>query len=317
VYIDGDVYLEHYGVKGMRWGVVNEDDTSGDGGSAKQDPKNRVSSDKARLTPKQKKMLIGGAAVAGTLLVAYGGYKLSNSGQLNAAGLRVKEKLNLQEGPFKINKELARKDLTADQIQSLVNKGANPDYGAMGTKLNCRRSTFAYEMRRRGYDVSATKTMTGEGQKFSGVYNALNTEGGRAVGDSKGSLRRALKRETRAGKTGLSDAFDVLEGRGRNFVEPVNDSHVSGIFRGLLGQPDGARGEVSMNWQIGGRHSMAWEIIGGRPHVFDAQTGEHFASAQDLRRSIGDSSISEASFLRLDNVPMNTNFLQRWLRNAN
>jgi hypothetical protein len=301
-----DEFLEHYGVKGMRWGVVNDDDTSEDSSSSAEK--------KPRFTDKQKKAMLIGAGVAGTLLVAYGGYKLGQSGQLNAGALKARQMLGRQEGPWKTNPLLASKDLTPDQIQNLVNKGANPGYGKPGTKLNCRRATFAYEMRRRGFDVSATRTMSGEGQKFSGVYNAL-TPDSKVVGDSNRSLRRALRSESRRGSTGLRDAFDVLEGGSRNFVEPVNDSHVSGVFRGLLGQPDGARGEISMDWKSGGRHSMAWEIIGGRPHVFDPQTGEHFASARDLRSSIGES-ISEASFLRLDNVDMNTDFLQRWLRNA-
>ncbi len=43
--------------------------------------------------------------------------------------------------------------------------------------MNCRRCTFAYEMRRRGYDVAATRTTNGRGQTAVGVYNALNTEG--------------------------------------------------------------------------------------------------------------------------------------------
>jgi hypothetical protein len=305
--IDEDIYIQHFGVKGMRWGVRNDDDeSSGSDSSGEKKP---------RFTPRQKKAIIAGAAIAGTLLVAYGGYRLSQGGQLNAASLRAKEALGKQKGPWKKNDLLADKNLSADQIQNLVNKQANPGYGKPGTKLNCRRATFAYEMRRRGFDVSATRTRIDDGgQNFTGVYNALNSEG-RVVGSSKRALRRELAREARRGSSSLSDAYDALEGRGRSSVQPIDGSHVSGIFRGLLGQPNGARGEVSMNWTSGGRHSMAWEIIGGRPHVFDPQTGEHFASARDLRRSIGES-IGEASFLRLDDAPMNTDFLQRWLRNA-
>lgn len=309
--IDEADYIDHHGVKGMKWGVRNDDEPVGENSSKEA----QNGSKKFHLTPKQKKAMIAGAAVAGTLLVAYGGYRLSQGGQLNAASLRAKEALGKQEGPWKKNAKLADKTLSADQVQELVNKHANPGYGKPGTKLNCRRATFAYEMRRRGFDVSATRTRIDDGgQNFTGVYNALNSEG-RVVGGSKRALRRELARETRRGSTSLRDAYDALEGRGRSAVQPIDGSHVSGVFRGLLGQPDGARGEVSMNWTSGGRHSMAWEIIGGRPHVFDPQTGEHFASARDLRRSIGES-IGEASFLRLDDVPMNTDFLQRWLRNA-
>ena len=48
--------------------------------------------------------------------------------------------------------------------------------GKFGTKLNCRRCTFAYELSRRGYDVKATRTMKGTGQTYLGVAKATKTK---------------------------------------------------------------------------------------------------------------------------------------------
>src|SRR4029077_17292919 len=52
----------------------------------------------------------------------------------------------------------------------------NPGYGDLGTKMNCRRATFAYEMRRRGYDVKATKSVKGTGQMPLSLLKATDPE---------------------------------------------------------------------------------------------------------------------------------------------
>ena len=79
--------LQHYGIKGMKWGIrryQNEDGSLTSRGkkrysesnesSNKYDEKNRFT-----LTDNQKKWIKRGAIVAGVLLAAYGGYKLSQS----------------------------------------------------------------------------------------------------------------------------------------------------------------------------------------------------------------------------------------------
>ena len=71
---DIDELLKHYGVMGMKWGVRKQPETKG--GIKKR----------KKLTNKQKKILkrtaIGAGIVAGTLLAAYGGYKLNNFAKL-------------------------------------------------------------------------------------------------------------------------------------------------------------------------------------------------------------------------------------------
>ena len=98
-----------------------------------------------------------------------------NSGNARRIGKNGKDFLLREKGiGYKLKPELRDPNLDVDGIMSKVVPAINPDYGKFGTKMNCRRATFAYEMRRRGYDVAATRTPTGRGQDISGQYNVLH-----------------------------------------------------------------------------------------------------------------------------------------------
>ena len=122
-YFYTDECLEHHGIRGQKWGVRRFEnknghltaagrkryDTDEDGNykkvSKSPTPKPNSSEEgqkKKGLTDKQKKMIVAGAAIAGTALAAYGGYKLY---QLNekaknglADDLHQKAAKNIAEG---------------------------------------------------------------------------------------------------------------------------------------------------------------------------------------------------------------------------
>lgn len=88
---DDNSYLIHYGVKGMKWGVRRRGEN---GSGLTQKKKNSVKdeSDKKKgLSSKQKKALKIGAAVVGTALVAYGGYKINKLVREKNQSIRIKE----------------------------------------------------------------------------------------------------------------------------------------------------------------------------------------------------------------------------------
>ena len=68
-----------------------------------------------------------------------------------------------------------------------------------------------------------------------------------------------------------------------------------------------------MRWLNGGGHSMAYEIVNGKPVIFDTQRQKVFKDIADL--DIYTSRAKDAGFTRLDNKDLNTDFLQRWLKN--
>lgn len=257
-----------------------------------------------RLTPTQKKLLIGGAVVGG-LVVAGIAAKQLNSGELRQNIIRGREFITGKEFKFKEAPEL-KGNWSADQIRSLVVSDINRGYPTeIGSGMNCRRCTFAYELRRRGLDVAATRTPTGEGQHVIGLFNALDTQGkdlslkeGMRVAEEGTSVGRRIM--SMAKKSGSANAFDT--------PDPIE------IFSRLSREPERSRGELGVFWSAGGGHSMAYEIINGVPHIFDCQTGEVYNNPSKLLNNLPD--MAQAGFTRLDNVDLDTKFLRRWVKNV-
>lgn len=89
---------------------------------------------------------------------------------------------------------------------------------------------------------------------------------------------------------------------------------IKGMKWGIRRYQNGARGEIIMRWNVGGAHSMAFEIVKGKPIIFDYQTKVKYSSFEDFSR-MGEY-ILNASSTRLDDIDLNEDFLMRWLKNA-
>lgn len=261
-----------------------------------------------KLTPTQKKLLIGGAVVGGLLIAGVAAQQI-NSGQFRQNVNRGREILTGKKFKFKEAPEL-KGNWSADQIHKLIVPDINEGYPTgIGSGMNCRRCTFAYEMRRRGYDVAATRTPTASGQNAIGLFNVLDTE---AKDVSQRSGMRLLTNPPRATLTN-SPADRILSiatshGSVNKIDAPEN------IFSVLSKQPERSRGELGVFWNGGGGHSMAYEIINGVPHIFDGQTGEKYSSMAEIAANLPE--IGAAGFTRLDNVNLDTKFVQRWVKNV-
>lgn len=278
-----------------------------------------------KLTSKQK-TIIKGAAVVGVTLALATTYSKGQSGDLNRLALKGKDFLNgKNKGAYKTNVSLADKTLDADGIMSKVVKDINPNYGTTGTKVNCRRATFAYEMRRRGMDVAATRTTNGSGQTAIGINNAL-TPGKKFQSTSMFSV--ISKRATEMTKfkkdpNSPTPIGDLLTNKkwGDKLVYNFMDENVmnggtahTAVFKALAKHPNGARGELGVGYMMGGGHSMAWEIVNGKPVIFDTQAGIAYKNAGQFKKFADN--VGEAAITRLDDKPLNTDYLMRWVKNA-
>lgn len=327
IIVDGQLY--HHGIKGQKWGVrryQNKDGTLTPAGK-KRRSENEVDDgdkpvEKKKLSNKQKAIIAGTAIVA-----AYATYKFVDSGKATQLITKGKEFMGLSESGFKKNMDLARKDMSADEIFDTVVSRINPEYGGVGTKNNCRRCTFAYEMSRRGYDVKATKSISGTGQTGLGLAKAKNDSVSSALGEffdtfetndyaGKKFMDTLMGKEINIPKfnpdldTSSTVNFDLSVTRGRRkHGQAVSQK----LFDTIRQQPDGARGELNMSWRAGGAHSMVYEIIKGEPVIFDCQTGKKYNSKTFVDMA---ANIKSLHYSRLDNIDLNADFLKRWVQNA-
>lgn len=298
---------------------------------------------KGKMTSTQKKVVIGALAVGGILATGaiYGAaVRGQQSGALNSYKLLAQARLSGQKSPFKLNKELSG-PMSAKDLLTKVAKPVNPLYSTPGGQMNCRRSTYTYELRRRGFDVRATTSSVGWGQSESGVINAL-TKGSKNFYDQMSvsqavsttgfsSVAKGDKRANPVKKILLDNLIHErpsLQAQARAIAENggrmpehmhqallrAGQSDSTKVLKELAKQPDGARGEVLFKFGSFG-HSMAYEIVGGVPHIFDSQKGTLYNAATKMVESKWDG-FRSAEITRLDNVDLDINFLTRWATNV-
>ena len=333
-------FLEHFGIMGMHWGIRNDKEKAQkyvDKAKSYQTQINAAKSSrksysyiqklevrkqraetnvqrklKGKLSLGQRNVVIGAGAAA-AILAAYGTYHSVESG--NARRLVEMGKnfvLQRHGSQWKTDSTLSNKDLNADQILDKVVSKINPNYGSPGTKQNCKRTTYAYEMRRRGYDVAATKTLTGMGQDYSGTYNSTNPGVNHLPSGISGLRMRLFSERNKPQKPITEAAREAITNPsiafGKNKIDPGD------VYNRFKKQPVGARGELSFNWLSGGGHSVSWENIKGKPVLFDNQTGKSYRTVNEINKLMGNAQV--AAYTRLDNIPLNEDFLRRWVKNA-
>lgn len=290
-----------------------------------------------KMTTKQKQVVAGALAVGGILAVGviYGQVaKGQQSGAFNSYKLLLNARRKGLDVPFNVNKELSGK-MSASEILSKVSKQVNPGYSTPGGQMNCRRSTYTHELRRRGFDVHATTSSMGWGQSESGVINAVTpgatnfynkmsmsravVDKGRdtvATGDVRSSPLKKILVEG-LGTDAQSSVARVVAAvkAGKSPAELLNATESSSkkVLEELAKQPNGSRGEVLFKFP-GFGHSMAYEVIDGVPHIFDSQKANHYHAAGKMVESKWDG-FHSAEITRLDNVDLDLNFLTRWATN--
>lgn len=269
-----------------------------------------------KLTSRQKKVLIG-VGIIGGIVVLKAGSQYFDSGQQHALAIRGKEFATGKTHAWKRRESLTNPRMDVSAIQRQVVDPINSEFGAPGTKMNCRRCTFAYEMRRRGNDVMATRSRKATGQNALGVENAI-TPGLHLPSVTNTGILTRLNKEKGSGQVTSILANNQWGknkiGDGTSYRDLPADMKSNSIFKHLSTQPNGARGELGVGWSSGGGHSMAWEVVHGKPVIFDCQTGERYIHA----RAFDDfaENVNAAAFTRLDNVKLNDAFLRRWVQDA-
>lgn len=111
-------YLEHYGIKGMKWGVRRTPEQLGYKSSPRHTGKKKKTDKKLKLTPRQKKAIAVGAAVTATGLATYGAYKV---GALD----KLKNITKIGDDSIRKDRKVAyrnRRKLTDDELKKRIQR---------------------------------------------------------------------------------------------------------------------------------------------------------------------------------------------------
>lgn len=178
VWNDGKMY--HHGILGMKWGIrrfQNKDGTYTAAGKKRYLKDSKIdnkddgeydskSKSKFKLTNEQKKMVIAGSVAVGTALAIYGAYKfrshLADKTSTNPVLNSKNIKIDNVESFFK--QKTSHDPTSMDEIDNdlkVINHGLLGNLGLKGRSSNCPNCAMAYEMRRRGADVSANQLSGG------------------------------------------------------------------------------------------------------------------------------------------------------------
>lgn len=117
--------------------------------------------------------------------------------------------------------------------------------------INCQNCTYAWVMRRRGYDVEA-KPNYGEGDD---EYSGNTMEDGNIFVNPSGAMLKNCSDKRQAAL---------------NFIKEV------------LGYGEGAYGSLGVHWELGGGHSLVWSVENGNVIIRDAQVGDVYNSTDAI-----------------------------------
>jgi len=176
-------------------------------------------------------------------------------------------------------------------------KAVNPNYREddLATNNNCVLCTATFEMRRRGYDVTAnTSEKMLQGFK---VYNEM----------FPGNKQETLKTKSSdfLVKPPKPTDLELDMGKYKKYQEASkkamygeNREHAKEVMSKLQKMPD-SRGGLALTWGSGGGHMVSYEVKKGKVTVYDAQIGKEI-KGKALEDLLACTTI--CSYARLDNV---------------
>lgn len=154
----------------------------------------------------------------------------------------------------------------ADEAEDLAH--VNPGFynWNSNTKNNCMLCTTTYDLRRRGYDVTANTATDG--------YWSNNV------------------------KYWYPDAR-IRVSMGKEYLNKAIEAY-----------PEGARGNLMVQWNSGGGHSMIWEVRNGKMVILDGQTNTVYDDPDEIDKLL---SRTTGSFehVRVDNLEINPEAIKR------
>lgn len=311
--------LYHFGIQGMKWGIrrfQNEDGTRTPEGKIRYggpkilnmyrkskygleaDNEHQTSTEKhVHFYDKPKAVLdasLTATFAVKNILEAAGGlavgnipYALVNMGMatietkaiIDASLGKLAESKYFKDREGKpIDKKtgLVKKSTDSDPKEDL--KVVNPAFKSFNDDKsnNCMLCTTTYDLRRRGFDVTA---------------------GVASYGYTNGDIKRWYPK---AEIKNVSAADDTGRYSKKNLINNTISE---------LSKQGNSRGNILVGWEMGGGHSMVYEVSDGKVRILDAQSNKIYDNPEKILKEV-----RQVSYTRLDNVEPDYNKIKECVR---
>ena len=201
-----------------------------------------------------------------------------------ALGKRLHSNAEKEKAGFDSSNGLRRK-ASGDKGKDYDLANANPEWDLKdgGSQSNCPCCSFAYDLRRRGYEVTAKQTRTGLPEnQITSFYKDPDV--------------KTVKPKTRANINQSIDSY--RKEYGKNLSRAVEEQFKS--------EPDNSRGVCWMTWSNGsGGHIVAYEKENGVTKLYDAQSGEKLNINEYVDNA------SDFKYYRTDNLEPNYDMMKK------
>lgn len=193
------------------------------------------------------------------------------------------------ETGFKMKNEKDQKKMSNSSYQDENEdlSKVNPGYWNWNsnTKSNCALCTVTYDLRRKGYDVTANTATNGFYEK-----NLKDWYPGVEVNHISSS-------DTSKSKYINEQGFTVVE----------TETPSKKLINELNNEPDGSHGYLGVYWNEGGGHAVVWEKRGDKVVILDGQSNTIYENPYEiLQYTTGD-----YYYARLDNAEIDPEAIQR------
>lgn len=188
---------------------------------------------------------------------------------------------------------LKSKETSADEDMEKV----NPDFEnfSADTKNNCVNCSMAYDLRRRGFDVTADQSDKPlDVAMVYDMYDMPTTEGVNTQVSYEGYVKNY-------GDPGMSK---------KDFVATQSNSMIDYLETNM---PEGSRGLMTVAWSDNSGHAVAWEIEDGDLVVRDCQTGKKY-EGDSVYTDFMSHSNGYIQAVRLDDKELNPDNIKRVMR---
>lgn len=271
-----EYFIEHHGIKGQKWGVRNGppyplDSSKSTGKRLKTTSKN--SKRKNEFAPELLLPAFIIAWDAAILTIGIGDLVKKSKPVSKLIGKHRDKKLSELRATETIDKKsglhLKNKEMTEKQDMKAVNRDRGT-FEDEGTYSNCTWCTTAYDLRRRGFDVYAGKTIKG----FTNSEIASWYKGNNKFKDIK------------------IEQSDLTS----------NSASTRKVIDTLQSEPNGSRGNITFAWRgTYSGHSIAYQVKDGKVTFIDAQAKIMYKNknAYNLMSRVDPESVS---YLRTDNL---------------